>query len=145
MSRIITFAALLAACGGVEAPITDPGVTSTGAVRAAPADPNGSRSAPRNLARGCPSATDPAVHWISQSPLTCAAALFQCSTSQSSFDDACGCGCIDVAPPTPSCPDASAAGVHYISHDPLYCAVIFFECNPHQRGFSDACGCGCID
>jgi hypothetical protein len=35
------------------------------------------------------------VSYLSEDPLTCAAALFQCEAGQTTFNDACGCGCPD--------------------------------------------------
>ena len=43
----------------------------------------------------CPDPSDPKVHYISDNPYTCAAADWLCSDDQTSFDDECGCGCID--------------------------------------------------
>jgi hypothetical protein len=51
----------------------------------------------------CPDPDDPAVHYVSQDPLECAAALIQCEDDQVFFSgeltgwpDECGCGCIDT-------------------------------------------------
>jgi hypothetical protein len=47
----------------------------------------------------CPDPDDPRVHYISQSPLTCAAIFFICEPGQSLFGGNCGCGCIDPFDP----------------------------------------------
>jgi len=46
----------------------------------------------------CPDPASPSVHYIGDSatdPSYCLAAFFQCEPSQTTFNDACGCGCID--------------------------------------------------
>jgi hypothetical protein len=42
----------------------------------------------------CPDAADPNVEYVSTSPATCAASLFQCQPGQQRFDNDCGCGCV---------------------------------------------------
>jgi hypothetical protein len=91
----------------------------------------------------CPSVTDPAVWYLSHEVSTCAASLFSCPAGQTSFDDACGCGCTASTPP--ACPDPSSPRVHYMSRDLGKCAAIFFACEPGQRTIDEACGCGCLD
>jgi hypothetical protein len=92
----------------------------------------------------CPDPKDPKVHYVSDQVSTCAAALFSCSQTQTTFNDACGCGCIDQ-PAVSACPDPKDPKVHYISDQPLKCAAAFFMCSQAQTTFNDACGCGCVD
>jgi hypothetical protein len=132
MHRLIIASLLFVACGGSRA-----GGDSLGTTSGAVGSP-------------CPDPADPVVHYVSPDPLTCAAALFQCDATQTTFDDACGCGCIGPVatpppPPPPACPDASDSRVHYFSADPQWCAAALFQCSPAQRTFDDTCGCGCID
>jgi len=107
----------------------------------------------------CPDATDPAVHYISEDPAQCEDTdcggpdtdCIPCADHQEYFDDACGCGCIDVAPAT-VCPSESDPAVHYISTDPAQCEdmdcgidVDCIPCEGDQEYFDNECGCGCID
>ena len=132
MYRIIAVILLCAACGvGTSSP--PPG----------PAD-----SVNRGVQAGCPDPNDPNVDYVSADPLACAAALFQCAPTQTTFNDTCGCGCLGPAtpppPPPPICPDASDPNVHYVAQTALACAAALFQCAATQTTFNDACGCGCI-
>ncbi|MGQ0504583.1 MAG: hypothetical protein ACT4TC_04630 [Myxococcaceae bacterium] len=53
------------------------------------ADPNSSSNAT------CPDPNSSQVHFLSTDFKECAAMFFQCEPNQTTFNDECGCGCID--------------------------------------------------
>jgi hypothetical protein len=122
MFRWMALAASLAACG-VNQPAENDETDSRGA----------------GVAAACPDPADPTVHYVSTDPAQCAAATIRCSDTQTFFDGACGCGCIDA--PTSTCPDPADPKVHYLSTELLTCAAAFFQCTAAQTTFDDACGC----
>lgn len=63
----------------------------------------GSGAAPRPAAAptfaarpGCPDPADPKVFYTSQDVAFCATAKIACGSKQRAFNDACGCGCVDL-------------------------------------------------
>ncbi|MBX3276339.1 MAG: hypothetical protein KF729_39160 [Sandaracinaceae bacterium] len=94
--------------------------------------------------RECPDPTDPRVHYhgtSAEDPSLCARVDWgACAEGQTLFSDACGCGCIDDAPP--GCPSPEAEGVTY--HSCLTTDIL--DCPDGSVPFADpaGCGCGCV-
>ncbi len=51
---------------------------------------------------GCPDPEDDEVHYVNEDPEACTTILFSCAPSQTTFNDACGCGCLGPAPAEPT-------------------------------------------
>ena len=62
---------------------------------------------------------------------------FNC-VSGMSFNNFCGCGCLDRV-----CPDERNDNVRYVSYDTEVCDQITLNCPSGSQVFSDECGCGC--
>lgn len=93
----------------------------------------------------CPDVNASGVSYVSHEPLQCAALDFLCDEGHESFDNACGCGCVDTTPDTELCSDASAPEKRYVLHSLAQCAVSLIGCEEGESYFDDDCGCGCVE
>jgi hypothetical protein len=89
----------------------------------------------------CPDAEE--AIYLSRDTGVCTAIQFTCPENFESFNDSCGCGCIELPPP-PSCPEQQDTTTTYLSQNPAVCAMIDLTCPQGRAAFISDCGCGCI-
>jgi hypothetical protein len=92
----------------------------------------------------CPDPTRPGVRYFSNAAGQCRAEQLEgCSTEETGFFNACGCGCYPRIL-AGECPPNLDTEAEFRSRDPGACAVTTFECPLGAISFSNACGCGCL-
>jgi hypothetical protein len=104
-------------------------------------DPNNSNNPQNNTPPVCPAA-DSAIY-LSKDAAVCATIDFTCPEEHESFDNSCGCGCMESQRPT--CPEENDATATYLSKDTAVCMLLNISCPEGRDPFNSGCGCGCVD
>jgi hypothetical protein len=89
----------------------------------------------------CPPADHPRVHYLGMDASECVDVELDCTSEQTGFNNACGCGCVDKGDAI--CPDLFDPAIMWVSHDPAECDGPP-PCQLGDTPFDNSCGCGCI-
>lgn len=106
-----------------------------------PPEPPTCPNQPEPPAENCPDPAD--TIYLSRDAAVCSSIQFSCPESFDSFNDSCGCGCIEQPEP-PSCPEQQDTTTTYLSQDAGVCAMLNINCPAGRDAFLSPCGCGCI-